>query len=137
MTLDQKEYSLKSLPRHLGHVRVYDADLQLGRVRVARSFATRAVGLLRTPSLSPGEGLLIVPCRGVHTLGMRYPLDLIYLDDQGRILLVKANVAPWRLGPTLRRGFAVLELPTGGPQPEVGSRLQFIGTGVDQASSSS
>ena len=50
-------------------------------VAVADTRATRAVGLLSRSGLEPGEGLWIVPSRGVHTCGMRFSIDVIALDE--------------------------------------------------------
>ena len=52
-------------------------------VRTAETFLSRLVGLLGTAAIAEGEGLWIVPCRSVHTLGMRYPIDVAFLDARG------------------------------------------------------
>lgn len=80
------------------------------RVRVARTFASRLVGLLATTTLAPNEALLLLPGRAVHTLAMKFAIDLVYLDISGRVLGVALNVAPWhfRSGPSGTR--AVLEM---------------------------
>jgi uncharacterized protein len=57
------------------------------RVRTARTFLSRLVGLLGTAAIADGEGLWIVPCRSVHTLGMRYPIDVAFLDARGALEL--------------------------------------------------
>ncbi|HLO94144.1 MAG TPA: DUF192 domain-containing protein, partial [Burkholderiaceae bacterium] len=52
----------------------------------ARSFWQRLGGLLVRPRLGAGEGLLLKPCNSVHTCFMRYAIDVIYLDREGRVL---------------------------------------------------
>lgn len=82
------------------------------RVRVADRFWTRLRGLIGGPALQPGEGLLIDPCDGVHTFFMGYPIDLLFLDDESRVVAALHGMKPWRV---TRRYHArrVLELPGG------------------------
>ena len=82
------------------------------RVRVADRFFTRALGLLVGTPLERGEGLLIAPCSSIHTLGMRYPIDVVFLDREARVLRVCADVRAGRL--RFGRGArGVLELRSG------------------------
>lgn len=80
----------------------------------ARTFFARMRGLLGHPPLTTGRGLLIERCPSVHTVGMRYPLDLVFLDAQRRVTRTHANVAPNRLwvhgGP---HAHAVIEFAAG------------------------
>jgi uncharacterized membrane protein (UPF0127 family) len=82
------------------------------KVRVADRFAARALGLLVGAPLEADEGLLIAPCSSIHTIGMRYPIDVLFLDLQGCVLRVFAEVRAGRLrfAPGAR---AVLELRAG------------------------
>ena len=84
-------------------------------VRIARTHWTRLRGLIGTDksSFRPGQALWIVPCRGVHTLAMHYPLDVIYLDRSGYVVDLQAGVKPWRFAPVHLRAASVLELPSG------------------------
>lgn len=90
--------------------------LQIGacrvRLRIARSFVARAIGLLATRRLAPDEGLLIAPCRAVHTFGMRFDIDAVFLDRAGKVLAVHPALAPWRAA-SCQSAFAVLELAAG------------------------
>lgn len=70
-------------------------------VRRADRFASRAAGLLFAPPLAPGEGLLIEPCGAVHTVFMRYPIDVVFLDRAGRIRKIVPHLKPWRLAACL------------------------------------
>src|ERR1700752_2796602 len=67
------------------------------RVGIAATRATRAIGLLRHKELPEGEGLWIVPSRGVHTWGMRFAIDVIALDESGRIVDLAEDLKPWRM----------------------------------------
>lgn len=71
----------------------------------------RLRGLLGTGA-PPREALYIAPCRGVHTAGMRYAIDVVFVDGHGRVLRVVEQLAPWRMAsaPGAR---AVVELPAG------------------------
>ena len=69
-------------------------------------------GLLARPQLLAGEGLLIAPCPSVHTFGMRYALDLVFLDSSGRVLKLVRGLPPWRMT-ACANAHATLELPPG------------------------
>ena len=58
-----------------------------------------------------GRGLWIVPCHGVHTMFMRYPIDVIYLDGDNRVIRVVEAVRPWRMTPMIIESATVIELP--------------------------
>lgn len=99
----------------------------LGReVQVAVDFRARLLGLAGLRREAAGAGLLIPRCRSVHTFGMRFALDLVFLDGDGRVLAVRREVPPRRLA-WHRRAGAVLELPAGeggdpGPAEPLGPR---------------
>ena len=82
-------------------------------VAVADTRATRAVGLLNRSGLNPGEGLWIVPSRGVHTCWMRFAIDVVALDDDGVVVDCVAAMKPWRIRLPRRGTAGVLELPAG------------------------
>jgi hypothetical protein len=81
-------------------------------VEIADSSATRRKGLLGRDHLGPDEGLWIVPCGAVHTLGMRFAIDLIYLDRKRRVKKVRSAVRPWRMSACLF-AHSILELSPG------------------------
>ncbi|HVF16401.1 MAG TPA: DUF192 domain-containing protein [Steroidobacteraceae bacterium] len=82
----------------------------LASVRIARSFWSRFFGLLGRRSLKELEGLLFVPGGSIHTMGMRFAIDVIFLDAQMTVLRVSANVRPWRCALAPRHTCSVLEL---------------------------
>jgi protein-S-isoprenylcysteine O-methyltransferase Ste14/uncharacterized membrane protein (UPF0127 family) len=81
------------------------------RLRVADTRWTRLRGLLGTRELPPGGGLWIRPCDQVHMIGMRYPVDLVFLDAGGRVVRTLPGLRPWRVSPRVRGARSVLELP--------------------------
>jgi len=83
------------------------------RVKAADTWASRLVGLLGTRSLAPTHGLWLTPCNGVHTLGMRYPIDVIFLDGESRVRKIARRLRPHRLCLARRGVRSVLELPAG------------------------
>jgi len=98
-----------------------------GRVSIADSFWSRFRGLMFRRSLEPGEGLWIEPCSSIHMLGMRFAIDAVFLDRDGRVLKVALGVRPW-LGLEAARGArAVIELPAGSAAAiQPGDRLETV-----------
>jgi uncharacterized membrane protein (UPF0127 family) len=82
-------------------------------ILVARSRRLRLLGLALRGRPPPARALLIPRCRSVHTLGMRFALDLVWLDRHGRVLGIDESVPPWRVR-SRRDAAAVLEVPAGG-----------------------
>ena len=82
-------------------------------LRVADTHWSRFCGLMGTDSGSfpAGQGLWIVPSRGVHTFAMRFPIDVIYLDGDKTVVHLEENLKPWRVAPVRLRATSVLELP--------------------------
>jgi uncharacterized protein len=96
-------------------------------VEVADDAAKRRKGLLGRRGLGPGEGLWIRPCEAVHTFGMQFPIDLVYLDRNMRVKKVRSDVPPWRLSACLS-AHSVLELASGTirrTQTRPGDMLEF------------
>lgn len=82
------------------------------RAILANTSATRRTGLLKHESLQDGEGLLIVPCEGVHTFGMKFPIDVLYLNKKRVVLKIKPEMPRRRMSFCLS-AHSVLELPAG------------------------
>ncbi len=83
------------------------------RLRPAHTHWTRLKGLLGTRRLEPGHGLWLKPCRQVHMIGMRYAIDVIFLDDAHRIVRTIEGLAPGKISPKVGDATSVLELPAG------------------------
>jgi uncharacterized membrane protein (UPF0127 family) len=82
---------------------------------IARTHWTRFRGLMATDAarFRRGQGLWIVPCHGVHTFAMRFPIDAIYLDQERLVIHIEEELKPWRMAAIRVRATSVLELPTG------------------------
>jgi uncharacterized protein len=70
----------------------------------------RLLGLLVRPPLGPDEGLWLDPCGGIHTWGLRYPIDVLFLDRELRVLRIVRGVGPWRMVFAPRGTLSVIEL---------------------------
>lgn len=81
-------------------------------VRPADTFWRRLKGLLGTSSLLRGHGLVIKPCSSVHTFGMNYPIDVLFVDGHHRIIKVVENMLPGKVSMALGSQY-VVELPAG------------------------
>jgi hypothetical protein len=79
-------------------------------VPVATKRVSRLLGLALLPRERAGAGLLIPRCRSVHTFGMRFRLDLIFLDAERRVVEIRRDVPPGRVI-RCRAAEAVLEIP--------------------------
>lgn len=84
-----------------------------GDVRIADTFFSRFKGLLFDKGLAEGEGLLIRPCGQVHSIGMKFVIDVIFLTKSGEVVYTEKEMAPGAIGPNVRNCFQVLELQCG------------------------
>lgn len=82
-------------------------------LRQAATHWSRFRGLMGTDAKNfpAGEGLWIVPCHGVHTFAMRFPIDVVYLDGDKIVVYMQQNLRPWRVAPVRLGAASVLELP--------------------------
>jgi len=102
-------------------------------VAVADTHWTRLRGLVGVAAndFRNGFGLWIVPCHGVHTLAMGFPIDVVYLDGSMNVVHIQAEMRPWRFAPVRLEAASVLELPchtlaqTG---TAVGDRIEITAT---------
>jgi uncharacterized membrane protein (UPF0127 family) len=102
------------------------------RCRVATSLRDRTVGLLATPSLASGEGLLIERTQSIHMFFMRYPIDVIFTDRDARVTRIVAGLKPWRVVWWARGARDCLELPVGAlasSGTQVGDQLEIAPIG--------
>jgi uncharacterized protein len=81
------------------------------RVKVADTFLSRLVGLLGRRRLEPERGVWIVPCNSVHTVGMLFRIDLVFLDKNFKVVSLRELVRPFHLAQTSFRAESVIELP--------------------------
>jgi uncharacterized protein len=95
-------------------------------VTKADNHLARLKGLLGRLRLKSDEGLWVVPSRGIHTIGLLFPIDLIYLDSQHRVVELVEHLGTFRIGPLRIESASVLELPTRtiySSQTQVGDQL--------------
>lgn len=111
-------FQVSNLTRH---------SVLVSSLSLAGNGRARIKGLLGRDGLSAGEGLWILPCEAVHTFGMRFPIDLVYLDRKKRIRKLQSAVPPWRLSACFS-AHSVLELAAGtirATQTQLGDKLEF------------
>jgi len=92
------------------------------RVLWAGTSALRRRGLLGRDSIDADEGVYLVPCQWIHMFGMRFPIDVAFLDSTGRVLAIHHGLRPNRFSRPVLRAEGVLELASG--------RLNDTGTRV-------
>ncbi|MDD2215875.1 MAG: DUF192 domain-containing protein [Eubacteriales bacterium] len=89
----------------------YKGEL-IGMVYLADTFITRFRGLIGR-KLKKNEGLLLKPCSQVHCFFMSYPIDVIYLTKEGKVLRIDDNMKPGTIGIRIKESKSVLEMPAG------------------------
>ena len=98
------------------------------KVRKADSFLTRLVGLLKRTQLGPEEALWLIPSKGIHTIGMKFPIDVVFLNRANKVLGIVSEMMPYRISSVRLRSYSVLELPKGTlkkSRTEVGDELEI------------
>lgn len=85
-------------------------------------------GLLGKERLEAGEGLLLRPCKGIHTFFMKFPIDAIFLSKENQVVSIVHALPPNRMSNIYLRAVSVLELPAGtlGESVVVGDTIEFI-----------
>jgi uncharacterized protein len=105
------------------------------RLEVADGPWSRLRGLMgRDPGdFTPGHGLWLVPCRGVHTMGMKFPIDVVYLTREKVVVHVERNLKPWRFAPVRIQAATVLEFPANtlhGTGTSIGDEIEINPSGA-------
>ena len=98
------------------------------KVRAAAGFFNRLTGLLGKDRLEEGEGLLISPCTGIHSIGMRFVFDVIFLGPDGKILYLRERFPKNSFSRIVRNAWGVLEFPQGTIErtgSELGDEVRF------------
>jgi len=99
------------------------------RIDLANTFLARLVGLLGKTRLDPGCGVLIQPSSGVHTVGMRFAIDVVALDKNRQVLRTWSRLGPFRIAGLSLSTHACLELAAGQVEAchiQPGDRLQIV-----------
>jgi hypothetical protein len=105
VTFNRHPAPLRNLTRHRSIA---------ARVLRAVSLWERGAGLLALPPLQAGEALWLEPCGSIHTWGMRYAIDVVFLSRELRVLAVWRNVRPWGIAWAPRGTQIAVELLAGG-----------------------
>jgi len=98
------------------------------KVRKADNFLTRLVGLLKRNQLGPEEALWLMPSKGIHTIGMKFPIDVVFLTKQSCVLGLISGMHPYRVSGVYIRAYSVIELPNGTirkSRTEIGDQLEI------------
>lgn len=100
------------------------------RAGVADTFLTRLIGLLgkRAAWIYTSEGLWIVPSSGVHTFGMRFPIDVVFVDRRYTVVAQQQSLVTWRISRICLTAASVVELPPGTlarTGSQAGDQLEF------------
>jgi uncharacterized membrane protein (UPF0127 family) len=82
-------------------------------VTVANTLFARLRGLLGRENLTPGEAMWIKPCNWIHTIGMRFPIDILFLKNDNTVVEVEENIPPNRFSSLILNARSVVELPAG------------------------
>jgi uncharacterized membrane protein (UPF0127 family) len=90
-----------------------DGTVIAERCTVADGFWPRFRGLMGRTSLSEGEALCLQDCNSIHMFFMRFPIDVAFVDRDGRVLHLCHAIRPWRISRMVFGAKAALELPAG------------------------
>jgi len=83
------------------------------KIGVAETSLSRMVGLLGKTGLEPGTGLLIIPSQAIHTVAMKFPIDVLFIDRNWKVIHLRPEMVPYRMTGIHWRARCVLELPAG------------------------
>ena len=81
------------------------------KVIIARSFKSRLQGLIGKQSLEKNAALVLPNCNGIHTFFMRFPIDVLFLDAQGKAVGKIEALAPFRISPVFWSAKTAIEFP--------------------------
>lgn len=99
------------------------------RACLARTFGERAIGLLGHRTLPDGEALVLERCGSIHTVGMRFPIDAVFVDRAWRVVALKGRLGPGRVIWPVRRAWGVVELAAGAVERvglQLGDQLEVV-----------
>jgi uncharacterized protein len=99
------------------------------RIWVAETSLSRLVGLLGKRGLEPNTGLLIIPSQAIHTVAMRFAIDVVFVDRNWRVIQLRPVMVPFRVTGVYWKARSVIELPVGTiahTSTEVGDQLSIV-----------
>jgi uncharacterized protein len=82
-------------------------------IKIATNFFSRMRGLIGSKPLEPGHGFVIPHCKGVHTFGMTFPLDIIFVDSSNQVVGIEEHILPNKTGHVFMSAKQVIECPVG------------------------
>lgn len=113
-------------------VRIFNVSKRImlaDQAEIAGSFGRRLAGLIGRFTFSRGKALILKPCNAVHSFFMLFPIDVAFINDQGKVLATIKRMRPFKVCRPVRGATAVVELPAGVIETtgtELGDTLQFI-----------
>lgn len=102
------------------------------RLEIARTLWQRGAGLIGRAGMAEGEGLWLRPCSSIHTFGLRFAIDVLFLDREGRTLRIACSVRPCRVCGPVWGAKTVVELPAGVLEQadvRIGARFEVVAAG--------
>ncbi len=87
--------------------------MKLTNIEIASGIVATSIGLIGRKSFGGKNGLLLKNANGIHTFGVRFPIDVIFLDKDFKVLKLVENLKPLRFSPIIWSSKHVLELPAG------------------------
>lgn len=90
-----------------------NGNVVASNIREANTFFTRLKGLLGRRSLKEDHGLWIIPCKSIHTVGMRFSIDVVFVDKKSRVKKLVSGLKPNRMCRSMKGVHSVIELPEG------------------------
>jgi len=99
--------------KYLKAVNQSGAGVIASKIKIADNFVTRLVGLLNRKNINDDEGLLIIPSNSIHSFGMRFDFDAVFLDKNNKVVHLIEKMKPCRVSPLVKNSKKVLELAPG------------------------
>jgi uncharacterized membrane protein (UPF0127 family) len=97
--------------------------MRVKKIIVADTILKRTKGLLGKKKLEDDEGLLLCGCRAIHTMFMRFPISVIFIDKEYQILGIENNIKPWSKSKYYRDAYYVLEINGSEHKYQIGSNI--------------
>ncbi len=100
---------------------------------IADSFFSRLIGLMGKKTLQTDQGMCISPCKSIHTFFMRFDIDVIFVDNNYKVIKVIKGLKPWKISPYIKPAKYIIELSSrtineesSGNNIEVDDKLNII-----------
>ncbi len=107
------------MSKHIKFVIKKEQEVIASEVELADNFLLRAKGLMFSSGIGDRDGLLIEPCNSIHTFFMNYPIDVIFLSSDNKVVKVFKFLKPWRMTRMYFSASKVLEMVAGSLKTEL------------------